>query len=85
MSNAQRIRRTVEEQMALPAGSVKDTDDRASLGMDSLDEIELVMAVEDEFGIEIPDESAEAWTNVESVIDYINGRCGGAEPSGSAA
>jgi acyl carrier protein len=41
------------------------------LGADSLDTVELVMAFEEEFGIEIPDEDAEKITRVKEAIDYI--------------
>ena len=41
------------------------------LGADSLDIVELVMAVEEEFGIEIPDEDAEKITTVQLAIDYV--------------
>ena len=41
------------------------------LGADSLDTVELVMALEDEFDLEIPDEEAEKITTVQSAIDYI--------------
>lgn len=42
------------------------------LGADSLDQVELVMAFEEEFGIEIPDDAAEKITTVGSAVDYIS-------------
>lgn len=42
------------------------------LGADSLDTVELVMALEEEFDIEIPDEEAEKITTIQQAIDYIN-------------
>ena len=42
------------------------------LGADSLDQVELVMAFEEEFGVEIPDEAAEHITNVGSAVNYIS-------------
>ncbi len=44
------------------------------LGADSLDTVELIMDLEEEFGIEIPDEDAEKLTTVGSVIDYVEGQ-----------
>lgn len=41
------------------------------LGLDSLDVVELVMAIEDEFGVEIPDEDAEKFNTVQEAIRYI--------------
>ena len=41
------------------------------LGADSLDTVELIMQLEEEFGIEIPDEDAEAITTVQAAVDYI--------------
>ena len=41
------------------------------LGADSLDTVELIMQLEDEFGIEIPDEDAEKITTVQAAVDYI--------------
>jgi acyl carrier protein len=49
------------------------TDD---LGADSLDVVELVMALEEEFDVEIPDEEAEKLQTVQSVVDYINAKQG---------
>ncbi len=43
----------------------------SDLGADSLDTVELVMALEEEFGIEIPDEAAEKITTVQAAVDYI--------------
>src|SRR5688500_9397587 len=54
-----------EEEVAPDASFVDD------LGADSLDTVELVMAFEEEFGIEIPDEDAEKITRVKEAIDYI--------------
>lgn len=44
------------------------------LRMDSLDNVEAVMALEDEFGIEIPDEPAQSWTTVQDVYTYLESR-----------
>ncbi len=46
------------------------------LGADSLDTVEIVMALEEEFKIEIPDEDAEKMTNVGEAIKYIEGKSG---------
>lgn len=58
----------------LGVGAEKVTDDASfveDLGADSLDTVELVMAFEEEFGIEIPDEDAEKITRVKEAVDYI--------------
>ena len=57
-----------QEQVTSEASFVDD------LGADSLDTVELVMALEEEFEIEIPDEDAEKITTVHQAIDYINER-----------
>ena len=43
----------------------------SDLGADSLDRVEIVMALEDEFNIEIPDEDAEKFKTVKNVVDYV--------------
>lgn len=57
-----------EDQVTEQASFIED------LGADSLDTVELVMALEDEFGLDIPDEEAEKLTTVGKAIDYILGR-----------
>ena len=56
----------VEEDKIVSEASFVD-----DLGADSLDTVELIMQLEEEFGIEIPDEDAEKMTTVKSVVDYI--------------
>jgi acyl carrier protein len=67
-----RVKKIIVEQLSVEEDAVKAeakfVDD---LGADSLDIVELVMALEEEFKIEIPDEDAEKISNVQSAIDYI--------------
>jgi acyl carrier protein len=73
MSNeiAARVVKIVAEQLGVPEEEVKhESAFVADLGADSLDTVELVMALEDEFGMEIPDEDAEKITTVQLAIDY---------------
>jgi acyl carrier protein len=67
-----KIRSIIAEQLGVKAEEVVDdasfTED---LGADSLDTVELVMALEEEFGIEIPDEDAEKMSTVGQAIQYI--------------
>lgn len=69
----ERVKKIVVEQLGVKAEEVITTasfvDD---LGADSLDTVELVMALEEEFECEIPDEEAEKITTVEQAISYIN-------------
>ena len=58
----------VEEEQVVPDASFVD-----DLGADSLDQVELVMALEEEFGLEIPDEDAEKITRVKEAVTYIEG------------
>ena len=63
----------VSEQLSVEAGEVKsDSNFQNDLGADSLDTVELVMALEEEFETEIPDEEAEKITSVQEAIDYVN-------------
>ena len=56
----------VEEEKIIGDASFVD-----DLGADSLDTVELIMQLEEEFGIEIPDEDAESITTVQAAVDYI--------------
>ena len=78
MSTAEeRVRKIVIEQLGV-------TEDQATnaasfvddLGADSLDTVELVMALEEEFECEIPDEEAEKITTVQQAIDFVTARSG---------
>ena len=73
MSNIEeRVKNIIVEQLGVQLEEVKNAasfvDD---LGADSLDTVELVMALEEEFDTEIPDDEAEKITTVKSAIDYV--------------
>jgi acyl carrier protein len=69
----QRVKGIVAEQLGVKEEQVtSDASFVDDLGADSLDTVELVMALEEEFEIEIPDEDAEKITTVQQAIDYIN-------------
>ena len=72
-----KIRQIIAEQLGVKKEEVTDSakfvDD---LGADSLDTVELVMALEEEFGIEIPDEDAEKLTTVGDALRYIEEKAG---------
>jgi acyl carrier protein len=72
MSVEEKVKSIIVEQLGVDADEVTPgasfTDD---LGADSLDIVELVMAFEEEFGIEIPDEEAEKISKVEEAVSYI--------------
>ncbi|MDQ2995189.1 MAG: acyl carrier protein [Pseudomonadota bacterium] len=67
-----RVKKIICEQLQVQESEVtSDASFVDDLGADSLDTVELVMALEDEFELEIPDEEAENITNVKQAIDYI--------------
>ena len=67
-----RVKKIVVEHLGVEEDKVsKDASFIDDLGADSLDTVELVMALEEEFGIEIPDEDAEKITRVKEAVDYI--------------
>ncbi|MGH9777921.1 MAG: acyl carrier protein [Candidatus Acidiferrales bacterium] len=68
----EKVKQIIVEQLGVDEAEVTETasfvDD---LGADSLDQVELVMTLEEAFGIEVPDEDAEKLTTVKDVIEYI--------------
>ena len=68
----ERVKKIVAEQLGVKEGDIQNSASFVEdLGADSLDTVELVMALEEEFETEIPDEEAEAITNLQLAIDYI--------------
>ena len=77
---ADRVRAIIAEQLGVKLEEVTDAASFIEdLGADSLDTVELVMALEEEFGIEIPDEDAEKMVNVGDAIKYIESKTAGAK------
>ncbi|MEB4590348.1 acyl carrier protein [Candidatus Thiothrix sp. Deng01] len=73
----ERVKKIVVEQLGVDESEVKNESSFIDdLGADSLDTVELVMALEEEFGAEIPDEEAEKITTVQAAIDYIKAQQG---------
>lgn len=69
----ERVKKIVSEQLGVKDDEIQNSASFVEdLGADSLDTVELVMALEEEFETEIPDEEAEGITTVQLAIDYIN-------------
>ena len=67
-----RVKKIVAEQLGIAEAEIKNESSFVEdLGADSLDNVELVMALEEEFECEIPDEDAEKITTVQQAIDYV--------------
>ena len=72
MDVASKVKQIIAEQLGVDEPEIKsDSSFIDDLGADSLDTVELVMAFEEEFGIEIPDEEAEKITSVQDAVSYI--------------
>ncbi len=73
MSNVlERVKKVIVDQLSVEEAQVVESASfTTDLGADSLDTVELVMAFEEEFGIEIPDEEAEKIQTVKDAVDYI--------------
>ena len=73
MAVGDKVRSIIFEQLGVDEEEVtSDASFVDDLGADSLDTVELVMALEEEFGLEIPDEDAEKITRVKEAIEYID-------------
>jgi acyl carrier protein len=72
-STFERVKKVVVEQLSVDDNEVTpEASFQSDLGADSLDTVELVMAFEEEFGIEIPDEEAEKIVTVQDAVNYID-------------
>jgi acyl carrier protein len=68
----ERVKKIIGEQLGVNEGEITNESSFVDdLGADSLDTVELVMALEEEFGTEIPDEEAEKITTVQQAVDYV--------------
>ncbi|MBE6111459.1 MAG: acyl carrier protein [Peptococcaceae bacterium] len=72
MDYFKKIREIVAEQLGIDAETITLETTFNDLDADSLDVVEVIMALEDEFGIQIPDEVAEKIKNIGAVVDYVS-------------
>lgn len=80
MSKFDEVKKIICEQLGVEESAVtKDARFIEDLGADSLDTVELIMAFEDKFDIEIPDEKAEKLTTVGSAVEYLEEKLSGKE------
>ncbi|BAZ42327.1 acyl carrier protein [Calothrix sp. NIES-4101] len=71
----EKVKKIVADQLSVEDEKINPQSNFANdLGADSLDTVEMVMALEEEFNIEIPDEAAEKITTVQEAVDYINNK-----------
>ena len=70
-----KVKKIVAEQLSVEPSEITPQSNFANdLGADSLDTVELVLALEEEFDVEIPDEAAEQITTVQEAVDYISNK-----------
>ncbi|MCT8341785.1 MULTISPECIES: stilbene biosynthesis acyl carrier protein StlE [Photorhabdus] len=73
-----RVKSVVAEQLGIPETQILNTQTFEELGADSLDNVELIMALEEHFGITIDDEEAEKIVTIQNAIDCIDSKLGSA-------
>jgi len=72
MSTFDKVKEVIVDKLGVEEDKIESSSSFVDdLGADSLDTVELIMQLEEEFGIEIPDESAEKMTTVQQAVDYI--------------
>ncbi|MGB9813448.1 MAG: acyl carrier protein [Thermovenabulum sp.] len=77
MEILERVKKIIADQLGMDEDDITpDASFIDDLGADSLDIVELIMAFEEEFDLEIPDEDAEKIKTVQDVVDYIKNRIG---------
>lgn len=74
MSVFDKIKGIVAEQLGVEEEEIKETTSFDELNADSLDIVELIMALEEEFDLEIPDEDAEKLTSVGAAVEYVKSK-----------
>ncbi len=75
MLTEEKVRNLIAEQMCIKSSEITlKTKFVTDLGVDSLDGVEIIMVMEDEFDIEIPDEDAEKILTVEELVNYIDNK-----------
>lgn len=68
-----RVKKVIAEKLGVDEATIKNESSFVDdLGADSLDTVELVMALEEEFNVQIPDEEAEKITTVQQAVDYVS-------------
>ncbi|MBI4720784.1 MAG: acyl carrier protein [Chitinivibrionia bacterium] len=73
----EKVKKIIEEKLSVNADQItNDAKFAEDLKADSLDTVELVMALEDEFGLDIPDDDADKIKTVQDAIDYIGAKIG---------
>ncbi|WDC83197.1 acyl carrier protein [Caloramator sp. mosi_1] len=72
----EKIRNIIAEQLNVDENEITEETSFVDLGVDSLDLFQILISLEDEFGIEIPNEDAEGIKTVKDVVDYIKERIG---------
>eukprot|EP00467_Chlorarachnion_reptans_P024476 CAMPEP_0114495846 /NCGR_PEP_ID=MMETSP0109-20121206/5442_1 /TAXON_ID=29199 /ORGANISM="Chlorarachnion reptans, Strain CCCM449" /LENGTH=144 /DNA_ID=CAMNT_0001673055 /DNA_START=55 /DNA_END=489 /DNA_ORIENTATION=+ len=67
----EKVQDIVSEQLSIDKEKVTETSTFADLGADSLDTVEIVMAIEEAFGVEVPEDAAAEMSNLKEAVDYI--------------